>query len=71
MRTVCVGVIEKHLAIAHNFTLMTADEINALRKRCHAQASGGPGKLFKTILFYDGGVGRERYRVLPAKEVPL
>jgi predicted aldo/keto reductase-like oxidoreductase len=66
-----VGVMEQNLAIARNFTPMTADEMDALRKRCHAQASDGRFELFKTTRFYDGDVGREQHGFPPAKEIPL
>ena len=66
-----VSVAEQNLAVARNFTPMTADEMEALRERCRRFAGDGRYEKFKTTKFYDGDLGREQHGYPPAKELPL
>lgn len=64
-------VLEQNLAVARNFRPMNAQEMEALRNRCHGMASDGRFEKFKTTKFYDGDLGREQHGYPSAKELPL
>jgi predicted aldo/keto reductase-like oxidoreductase len=66
-----LNVLEQNLAIARDFTPMTADEMAQLRERCREFAADGRYERFKTTKFYDGDIGREQHGYPPAKEMPL
>ena len=66
-----INVAEQNLAIARNFTPMSAEEMAALRQRCQAIAADGRLEKFKTTKFYDGDLGREQHGYPDAKELPL
>jgi hypothetical protein len=66
-----VEILEQNLEIARNFHPMSAEEMDALRRRCSAVASDGRLEKFKTTMFYDGDVGREQHGFPSAKELPL
>jgi aryl-alcohol dehydrogenase-like predicted oxidoreductase len=66
-----LAVLRQNLAIARGFKLMTAEEMEALEKRCAAAAGDGHLELYKSTMKYDGDVGREQHGIPPHKELPL
>jgi aryl-alcohol dehydrogenase-like predicted oxidoreductase len=66
-----VSVLEQNLAVARGFEPMTADEMEALRRRCTPLAADGHLELYKSTKKYDGDVGREQHGYPPPKELPL
>jgi uncharacterized protein len=66
-----VAVLEQNLAVARGFEPMTADEMEALRRRCTPLAADGHLELYKSTKKYDGDVGREQHGYPPPKELPL
>ena len=52
-------VLRKNLAVAHGFTPMTPQEMQALRERCAEAASDGHFELYKTSIRYDNPQARE------------
>ncbi|MBV8819061.1 MAG: hypothetical protein JO022_11940 [Acidobacteriaceae bacterium] len=65
-----VGVLRQNLQIARGFKPLPASAMQALRDRCHGDASDGRYELFKTTKKYDGDLGREQHGYPPAKELP-
>jgi aryl-alcohol dehydrogenase-like predicted oxidoreductase len=66
-----LAVLRQNLVIARGFKPMTAEEMEALRKRCAAAAGDGHLELYKSTMKYDGDVGRGQHRLPPHKELPL
>jgi aryl-alcohol dehydrogenase-like predicted oxidoreductase len=66
-----LSVLRQNIAIARGFKPMTADEMEALRRRCAAFAADGHLELYKTTKHYDGKVGREQHGYSPPEELPL
>jgi aryl-alcohol dehydrogenase-like predicted oxidoreductase len=64
-------VLRQNLAIARGFEPMTAEEMEALRKRCASAAGDGHLELYKSTMKYDGDVGREQHGLPSHKELPL
>jgi aryl-alcohol dehydrogenase-like predicted oxidoreductase len=66
-----LAVLRQNLAIARGFKPMTAEEMEALRKRCAAAAGDGHLELYKSTMKYDGDLGREQHGLPSHKELPL
>jgi aryl-alcohol dehydrogenase-like predicted oxidoreductase len=66
-----LAVLRQNLAVARGFKPMTADEMDALRKRCAKEAGDGHLELYKSTMKYDGDVGREQHGIPSHKETPL
>ena len=50
---------------------MTADAMEALRKRCARDAGDGHLELYKSTMKYDGDLGRKQHGLPSHKETPL
>jgi aryl-alcohol dehydrogenase-like predicted oxidoreductase len=66
-----LAVLRQNLAIARGFKPMSAEEMEALQKRCAAAAGDGHLELYKSTMKYDGDVGREQHGLPSHKELPL
>jgi aryl-alcohol dehydrogenase-like predicted oxidoreductase len=66
-----LAVLRQNLAIARGFKPMTAEEMDALRKRCATAAGDGHLELYKSTMKYDGDVGRGQHGLPSHKELPL
>jgi predicted aldo/keto reductase-like oxidoreductase len=66
-----LAVLRQNLAIARGFQPMTADEMEALARRCATAAGDGHLELYKSTMKYDGDVGRGQHGLPPHKELPL
>ena len=66
-----LAVLRQNLAIARGFKPMTAEEMEALARRCTRDAGAGHLELYKSTMKYDGDVGREQHGFPPKKELPL
>jgi hypothetical protein len=66
-----LAVLRQNLAIARGIKLMTAEEMEALRKRCASAAGDGHLELYKSTMKYDGDVGRGQHGIPSHKELPL
>jgi aryl-alcohol dehydrogenase-like predicted oxidoreductase len=66
-----LAVLRQNLAIARGFKPMTANEMEALRRRCAAPAGDGHLELYKSTMKYDGDLGREQHGIPSHKELPL
>ena len=55
-------VLHQNLTIARQFTPMTEDEMEALRRRVESCASDGRFEGFKSSQIYDSALGREQHR---------
>jgi aryl-alcohol dehydrogenase-like predicted oxidoreductase len=66
-----LAVLRQNLAIARGFMPMTAEEMDALRRRCAAAAGDGHLELYKSTMKYDGDLGREQHGIPSHKETPL
>jgi aryl-alcohol dehydrogenase-like predicted oxidoreductase len=66
-----LAVLRQNLAIARGFKPMTAQEMEALRRRCAPAAGDGHLELYKSTMKYDGDVGREQHGLPSHKELPL
>lgn len=64
-------VLKQNLAVARGFKLMTAQEMEALEKRCTADAGDGHLELYKSTMKYDGDLGRDQHGLPPHKDLPL
>src|SRR5262249_15259136 len=64
-------VLRQNLAIARGFTPMTAEEMEALRRRCAPAAGDGHLELYKSTMKYDGDLGRAQHGIASHKETPL
>ena len=60
-------VLRQNLRIARSFTPMSAEEMQALRTRCAADAADGHFELYKTSKKYDGPPGRKQHK-FPSEE---
>lgn len=63
-------VLEQNIAIASNFTPMSAQEMQTLRDKVKFWASDGRFERFKTTKMYDGVEGRKQHEYPPATELP-
>jgi aryl-alcohol dehydrogenase-like predicted oxidoreductase len=66
-----LAVLRQNLAIARGFKPMTADEMEALRRRCAPAAGDGHLELYKSTMKYDGDLGRGLHGIPSHKETPL
>jgi hypothetical protein len=66
-----LAVLRQNLAIARGFTPMTAEEMEALQRRCARAAGDGHLELYKSTMKYDGDVGRQQHGIPSHKELPL
>ena len=66
-----LAVLRQNLAIARGFKPMSAEEMEALQKRCAGAAGDGHLELYKSTMKYDGDVGREQHGLPSHKELPL
>jgi aryl-alcohol dehydrogenase-like predicted oxidoreductase len=66
-----LDVLRQNLAIARQFSPLSASEMQQLRERCRSEAADGRYELFKTTLKYDGDVGREQHGYPKASELPV
>jgi len=66
-----LAVLRQNLAIARGFQPMTAEEMEALVRRCAAAAGDGHLELYKSTLKYDGDQGREQHGLPSHNELPL
>jgi aryl-alcohol dehydrogenase-like predicted oxidoreductase len=64
-------VLRQNLAIARGFRPMTAEEMEALSKRCASAAGDGHLELYKSTMKYDGDIGRGQHGLPSHKELPL
>jgi hypothetical protein len=66
-----LAVLRQNLAIAGGFKPMTAEQMEALRRRCAKAAGDGHLELYKSTMKYDGDLGREQHGIPSHKETPL
>jgi aryl-alcohol dehydrogenase-like predicted oxidoreductase len=66
-----LAVLRQNLAIARGFKPMTADEMEALVRRCSPEAGDGHLELYKSTMKYDGDLGRGQHGIPSQKETPL
>jgi aryl-alcohol dehydrogenase-like predicted oxidoreductase len=66
-----LAVLRQNLAIARGFKPMTAEEMEALRRRCAPAAGDGHLELYKSTMMYDGDLGRAQHGIPSHKETPL
>jgi uncharacterized protein len=66
-----LAVLRQNLAIARGFKPMTAQEMEALAKRCAAEAGDGHLEMYKSTMKYDGDLGREQHGFESHKTLPL
>jgi aryl-alcohol dehydrogenase-like predicted oxidoreductase len=64
-------VLHQNLKIARGFKPLTAEEMNALRKRCAPEAGDGHFELFKSSAKFDGAIGRAQHGFPKQDELPL
>ncbi len=64
-------VLRQNLGIARGFKPMTAEEMQALRRRCAPYAADGHLELYKSTKKYDASVGREQHGYPPPSQLPL
>ena len=64
-------VLKQNLAVARGFTPLSAEEMDALRKRCAEAAGDGHLELYKSTKKYDGALGREQHGYPSPKELPM
>jgi aryl-alcohol dehydrogenase-like predicted oxidoreductase len=62
-------VLRQDLAIARSFVPMSAQEMDALRRRCAEPAGDGRFEIYKTTAQHEGPVGRKQHRFPPSEEV--
>ena len=55
-------VLHQNLNIAHRFTPMTEDEMQAIRRRVESYALDGRFEGFKSSQIFDSAIGREQHR---------
>jgi uncharacterized protein len=67
----CLAVLRQNLAIARGFKPMTAEEMEALGRRCSPAAGDGHLELYKSTMKYDGDLGRGLHGLPSHKELPL
>jgi aryl-alcohol dehydrogenase-like predicted oxidoreductase len=66
-----LAVLRQNLAMARGFRPMTAEEMEALARRCQGAAGDGHLELYKSTMKYDGDLGRSQHGLPPQKELPL
>lgn len=66
-----LDVLRQNLRIVQGFRPMSAEEMDALRKRVSAYAADGSLEPFKTSKRFDGPIGREQHGFPNASELPL
>ena len=73
--TICgidsLSVLRQNLALAYSFKLMTANEMEALRKRCVDLAANGHLELSRLTKKYDGDAGPEQHRYQSQQTLPI
>ena len=66
-----LAVLRQNLAVARGFRPMTAQEREALERRCRPAAGDGHLELYKSTMKYDGDLGRGQHGIASHKELPL
>jgi len=66
-----LAVLRQNLAIARGFKPMTAEEMEALNRRCTRDAGDGHLELYKSTMKYDGDLGRGQHGLPSHKDLPL
>ncbi len=66
-----LAVLRQNLRVARGFQPMTAEEMEALRRRCARAAGDGHLELYKSTMKYDGDLGRGLHGIAPQKQTPL
>jgi aryl-alcohol dehydrogenase-like predicted oxidoreductase len=66
-----LAVLRQNLGVARGFKPMSAEEMDALRKRCATAAGDGHLELYKSTMKYDGDLGRTQHGIPPHKQTPL
>jgi aryl-alcohol dehydrogenase-like predicted oxidoreductase len=66
-----LAVLRQNLGVARGFRPMTAEEMEALRRRCAPAAGDGHLELYKSTMKYDGDIGRGQHGLPSHKELPL
>jgi uncharacterized protein len=66
-----LAVLRQNLAVARGFKPMTAEEMEALVRRCLPDAGDGHLELYKSTMKYDGDLGRGLHGLPTHKELPL
>jgi aryl-alcohol dehydrogenase-like predicted oxidoreductase len=61
--------LQQNLAVARNFTPMSADEMQSLRDRCAAAAGDGRYELYKTTAKHEGPIGRAQHGFPPVSQL--
>jgi uncharacterized protein len=64
-------VLRQNLAVARGFKPLGAEEMQAIRDRCRAEAADGRYELFKTTKKYDGDEGRKTHGFPSVEELPV
>jgi aryl-alcohol dehydrogenase-like predicted oxidoreductase len=64
-------VLRQNLKVAQSFTPMSAEEMDALRKRMAVHAGDGRYELYKTSKRFDGKPGREQHGFADDSKLPL
>ena len=62
-------VLRQNLRVARGFAPMTARQMEALRRRCLAQAADGRYELYKTSAKHEGPVGRKQHGFPPQEDL--
>jgi aryl-alcohol dehydrogenase-like predicted oxidoreductase len=66
-----LAVLRQNLAVARGFQPLTAEEMEALGRRCAPAAGDGHLELYKSTMKYDGDLGRKLHGLPDHKELPL
>jgi aryl-alcohol dehydrogenase-like predicted oxidoreductase len=66
-----LAVLHQNLSIARGFQPMSAEEMEALSRRCTQHAGDGHLELYKSTMKYDGDLGRAQHGLPSHKELPL
>ena len=62
-------VLRQNVRIAGGFEPLSADEMDALRNRCSAEAADGHFELYKTSMAFDGPPGRRHHKFPSLEEL--
>ena len=64
-----LATLQRNLAVARNFTPMSADEMQALRNRCVEAGGDGRYELYKVTAKHEGPIGRAQHGFPTFEEV--
>ena len=64
-------MLKQNLHVASRFRPYSAEQMHALRERCHILAADGHFELYKQTKFYDGDKGGEQHHFPPADQLPF